>query len=195
MGENVCSHIHSLWNKESPLSTINTTGIFLIPKIENPHLVTQLLSIALCNAIYKMFSKIIVNRLKRHMDHIVFMNQSGFIHKRNIRENIVVAQEILHSVHRSKHKLGSFAIKVDLVKAYDNISWNFLDNFLSDIGFPEKLKNLIMMVVTSISLWVLWKGDKGDFFEAGKGLCQGDPLSPIFLCFVWISSPTSSMMM
>lgn len=35
-----------------------------------------------------------------------------------------------------------------------------------------------MFVVSLVTLRVLWKGDKGDFYEAMKGLHQGDPLSP-----------------
>lgn len=56
------------------------------------------------------------------MDHIVSPYQFGFIRNRNIHENVVVAQEILNSMHYSKRKVGSFIINVDLAKAYDNIN-------------------------------------------------------------------------
>lgn len=47
--------------------------------------------------------------------------------KMSIHENIVVAHEVLHNMHKLKGKHGYFAIKVDLAKAYDTLSWNFMD--------------------------------------------------------------------
>lgn len=129
------------------------------------------------------------------MDHIVSLNQSGFIHKRIINENIIVAQDILYSIHRSKCKVRSFAIKVDLAKAYENIIWNFLDNVLDKFGLPEKVKNLIMMVVNSVFLRVLWKSDQGFSLKLEKDFAKVILYRPIFLCSVWISSPISSMML
>lgn len=48
------------------------------------------------------------------MDGVMSSNQT-----RNIHENIVVAQELLHSMNKLKDNKGFFAIKVDLAKAYD----------------------------------------------------------------------------
>lgn len=73
--------------------------------------------------------------------------------------------------------MASFAIKVDLDKACDNISWNFINNAMSEVKVLDNLKDLIMLVVTSVRMGVLRKGDKCEFFEARKGLRQGEPLS------------------
>lgn len=56
------------------------------------------------------------------MDKVAFLDQSEFIPNRNIHENIVVAQEILHSMNKLKSKNEFFAIKVDLAKAYDKMN-------------------------------------------------------------------------
>lgn len=72
-------------------------------------------------------------------DRLVSPNQTGFIPRRNIHENIVVAQEILQSMHKLRGKKRLFAIKVDLEKAYDMISWNFVNNILIEVGIPSKL--------------------------------------------------------
>lgn len=45
----------------------------------------------LCNAVYKILSRIIVNILKGIVDYIISPNQTGFIPNRNIQENIVTA--------------------------------------------------------------------------------------------------------
>lgn len=66
--------------------------------------------------------------------------------------------------------MGSFAIKVDLDKAYDNISWNFINNAMSEVKVLDNLEDFIMLVVTSVRMRVLRKGEKCEFFEAKKGL-------------------------
>lgn len=86
------------------------------------------------------------------MDKIIFPNQAGLIPNRSSHDNIVIAQEILHRMHKSKRKIGSFAIKIDLAKAYDNMIWNFIDNVLSEVGISNNLKELIMLVVTLVKL-------------------------------------------
>ena len=53
-------------------------------------------------------------------------------------DNVIVAQEKIHSIKRMKGKKGGMAIKVDLEKAYDRIIWPFLKMVLEDLGFPDK---------------------------------------------------------
>lgn len=58
------------------------------------------------------------------------------------------------------------------------MSWKFIDCVLNEVGIPKHLNDLIMLDVTSVHLRVLWKGNSVDFFEAKKGLRQGDMLPP-----------------
>lgn len=102
--------------------------------------------------LYKVFTKVIVNRLKQHMDIIVSPNQFGFIPNRSSYDNIVLAQEILHSMNRSKRKIGSFAIKIDISKDYDNMNWKFIKNVLIEVGIPRNLKELILLAITMANL-------------------------------------------
>ena len=41
-------------------------------------------------------------------------------------DNVIIAQEIMNHVHKSKKKKGNLAIKIDLHKAYDSVDWGFL---------------------------------------------------------------------
>lgn len=53
--------------------------ICLIPKVDNPTTVKQLRPISLCNTIYKIVTKIIVQRLKPVIPDWISTNQNGFI--------------------------------------------------------------------------------------------------------------------
>jgi hypothetical protein len=52
---------------------------------------------------------------------LISINQSSFVPRRQITDNnIVVAQEVIHSIRNIKRRKCSMTIKVDLEKAYDS---------------------------------------------------------------------------
>jgi len=75
-------------------------------------------------------------------------------------------------MRKSKKKKG-----FDIEKAFDNVSWEFLDNCLHDFGFPDITIKLIMHCVTSSYFSILWNENKLPQFKPTHGLRQGDPLS------------------
>lgn len=91
---------------------------------------------------YKVISKILVNRIRTILDDIILKNQSTFIPRKMISKNIMLAHELLTGYH--KDKLGYCALKIDLQKAYDSISWDFLEEVLIAFRFPGYFIKLIM---------------------------------------------------
>lgn len=77
-----------------------------------------------------------------------------------------------------KGKTGFMTIKFDLEKAYDRISWPFLQETLHEASIHTKIMELIMKCVTSTSMQVLWNGELTDPFQPTRELRQGCPLSP-----------------
>jgi hypothetical protein len=55
------------------------------------------------------------------MPNLVSVKQSSFVPGRNITDNIVMAQEIIHSMRNMRGTQGYMAIKVGLEKAYDRL--------------------------------------------------------------------------
>lgn len=70
------------------------------------------------------------------------------------------------------------ALKLDIEKAYDNLSWEFLFHTLPAFQFPQQFIHLIMTCVTSVTFTVSANGHKSAEWKPTKGLRQGDPLSP-----------------
>ena len=67
----ITNTILSFLNSGSLPSPINHTFVTLIPKIKNPERVTEFRPISLCNVLYKIFSEVLENRLKRVLPLII----------------------------------------------------------------------------------------------------------------------------
>lgn len=107
VGEDVTSTIPTALNSSTVHESLNSTFIALIPKINNPKKVVDFRPISLCNVSYKLIAKVLVNRMKVVLSHVVSNSQSTFLSGRLITDNILVAFETLHYLKRkTQSKLG-----------------------------------------------------------------------------------------
>ncbi|XP_050207419.1 uncharacterized protein LOC126656837 [Mercurialis annua] len=178
IGGKVCSFIKSIFNGAPLPAQINQTLLTLIPKCEFPDSIKLFRPISLCNVSYKIITKIIANRLKSIMSQIIGPAQTSFIVGRHITDNIILAQEIVHSMRKKKGQKGLMAIKIDLEKAYDKLSWDFINDTLHDIGIPGYLSNVVKQCISSPSMSIIWNGNTTKSFSPSCGIRQGDPISP-----------------
>lgn len=77
---------------------------------------------------------------------------------------------------------GNMGIKLDITKASDTLSWDFLLTVLRKFGFHDQFVNWISLILNSARLSVLINGVAYGFFNCGRGVRQGDPLSPLLFC-------------
>ena len=118
----MCRYIREVFAGNTDLARINQSYLVLIPKVHMPEKLQQFRPIGLCNVIFKVVTKVIVGRLKLLMPNLISEVQSSFVPGRQITDNIIVAQEIIHSMRKMKGRRGFMAIKVDFEKAYDRLS-------------------------------------------------------------------------
>lgn len=93
----------------------------LIPKIDHPEELKVFRPISLCNVSFKILTKALANRLRIVMGYLTKPNQCSFIPGRQSSGNIIIAQEVIHSMRTRKSGKGCLAIKVDMEKAYDRL--------------------------------------------------------------------------
>ncbi|XP_019416401.1 PREDICTED: uncharacterized protein LOC109327691 [Lupinus angustifolius] len=131
------------------------TLVVLIPKVASPTSLKDLHPISLCNVAYKVVTKVLVSRWCPYLSDLIGPLQSSFIPGRETADNVILAQEVMPHIHKSKQKKGVLAFKVDLEKAYDRVSWEFLEQTLADFGFPASIVKMVMWRVRngSISLF------------------------------------------
>jgi hypothetical protein len=191
VGEDVCAAVLDCLHLGCMLKAINFTHIALIPKVKNPDNLSQYKPISLCNVLYRIVAEVISNKLKKVMPFIISDSQSAFIPGRLIIDNILVAYELLHTM-KQKRKGGKkhVFIKLDMSKAYDLVEWDYLKAVMLKLGFHSKLIDLIMECVSTVSYSILIGGEPVGRMLPGRGLRQGDPLSPylFLLCAEGLSS-------
>src|SRR6516165_6265357 len=114
---------------------VSATRIALVPKVESPLSMSDFRPISCCNVLYKCISKVIVNRFKEVLPGVIGSSQSAFVPGRRISDNILLTQELMRNYH-----IGGAprcALKVDIRKAFDTMSWEFILLGLRTIGLSN----------------------------------------------------------
>ena len=178
VGTQVVEDVQCFFKERWLPRSMNHTFITLIPKKQGACNFNHFRLISLCNFYYKIISKLLVNRLRPLLAKLIDPAQAVFVPSRWIAENIVLAQEIVHSFKNTKKKKGFMGFKLDFHKAYDSLEWDFIYLVLKAVGFDHRVISLIQQCISTVNFTLRMNGTKSSCFSPSRGLRQGDPLSP-----------------
>ncbi|GJY97028.1 RNA-directed DNA polymerase, eukaryota [Tanacetum coccineum] len=178
----VCEAVRYFFKFSDLPKGCNSSFIALIPKIPDANLVKDFRPISLIGSIYKIIAKILTNRLVVVLGGIINEVQSAFIKDRQILDGPFILNEVMSWCKKKKKQTLLF--KVDFEKAYDSVRWDFLDDVLGKFGFGDKWRKWIQCCLHSSKGSIIINGSPTDEFQFGRGLKQGDPLSPFLFLLI-----------
>lgn len=113
----------------------------------------------------------LVRRIKPILHALIVPNQTAFVKDRLIMENTVLAGELVNGYHKKKGP-KRITIKVDIAKAFDTLSWDFLFNCLEGIQLPPILTEWLRACICTPNFTIGYNGRVHGYFKGKGGLRQ-----------------------
>lgn len=131
--------------------------------------------IALLSQPYKLFTKVIMNRLEKTLDEFQPVEQAGFRKGFSCMDHIHTVTQIIEKT--KEYKIPLLMCFIDYTKAFDSVELNAVWNSLAKAGVENKYINMLeecnQGTSTKIRLF-----HKDITIPIGKGVRQGDTISP-----------------
>ena len=155
----------------------------LIPKKgKDKRHVENLRPISLLPVPYKIIAKAMAARLKKVVGDLIHTDQTGFLKGRYIGENVRLIMDLMEFTEQNQIK--GMLMQCDFQKAYDSISWEFLNEAIKSYGFGPKFRKWMSVFYPSgsHSSRVNVNNFLSPPFQIERGIRQGCPLS----CLIWL---------
>ena len=148
--------------------------------------------ITLLNCDYKIMMRILTARMNKAVVQFISKDQNGFVPGAFIAENLMRLKLIQDYIEDEDQE--ALFIFLDMEKAFDRCSWEFLTAGLEKIGFDDTFINYVKLAYSHDhppTRMMYVNGYLGPKFHLGSGVAQGCPLSP--LLFLIITEPLSRL--
>ena len=160
------------------LSVTQYQGVITcIPKEGKPkQFIKNWRPISLLNVSYKLLSSCLASRMKSVLPLIIHDSQKGFMKGRFIGENIRLLYDTL--LLTEKENIPGLLLMVDFEKAFDSVSWLFIEKALHFFNFPNSIIFWFKVLYKKPNSCVSFNGQYSAWFELCRGCRQGDPIAP-----------------
>ena len=149
--------------------------IFILKPGKNPLDPDSYRGLSLLENLFKIFSKILANRMLRPLSHIQHPQQFGFTRGKGCLE---ASRCVLDTIqHAKRHNNPLIVISTDFKKAFDSISLDHVERCLEIYGFPFEFIRATMRLVRSGTMQFQVNSSTSEDHELLAGSGQGDPKS------------------
>ena len=156
-------------------TTCRHAVLSLLPKKGDLSLLKNWRPVALLCTDYKLFSKVLANRLKNVLETIIHRDQSYCVPDRSIMDNIFLMRDLLDLCKLYNIDVG--VISLDQEKAFDRVDHGFLFSTLRAFGFGEGFVSLLGLMYKEASCLLKVGGALSCPVQVQRGIRQGCPIS------------------
>jgi hypothetical protein len=164
-------------NKGELTENFRSAKVRLIPKKGDPKKISNWRPISLLNCFYKIISRVLTMRLRTVSDKITCIGQKGYSSKKFSQEVLI---SLLDKIANAK-KLNATGciLSLDIKKAFDSLSHNFMRHALSFFNIGDRFINWILTICTNRKSCIIIDNNKTSRnFPLDRGNAQGDVISP-----------------
>ena len=152
--------------------------ITLIPKgIKDKKSLKNWRPITLLSTLYKVISGVIANRFRKVLPLIIGLDQKGFVDGRYMGEVTRTLYDTVQDAFCNNKK--GIILSVDFEKAFDSVSFSFMEKVIELAGFGPRLRKWIHILLSGFKSHINHAGNLLKLIELGRGARQGDPIASI----------------
>ena len=152
------------------------TGLEKVSFHSNPKESSNYCTIALISHASKVMLKILQARLQQYVNRELPDVQARFRRARGTRDQIANIRGIIEKAREFQKNI--YFCFIDYAKAFNYVDHNKLRKILQEMGIPDHLTYLLRNVCAGQEATVRTGHGTTDWFQIGKGVCQGCILSP-----------------
>ena len=138
--------------------------------------------ISLTNVDYKLIAFCLANRMHKILPTIISSDQTGYMKKRFIGQNIRLVQDIIE--HADKHNTDGALLFLDFQKAFDSVEWEFIFSTLEHFKFPPSFIQWVKTLYNKPQFIIKNNGYLSQEYYMHRGVRQGCPLSALLFILV-----------
>jgi hypothetical protein len=148
--------------------------------------------ITLLSLTSKIFSKIILNRLRKGVDNKLRQEQAGFRRGKSCVDQVFTLRQILEQ--SAEWNTTVYTGFIDFQKAFDSLHRDSLWKIMRSYGIPSKLVTIVKLLYKDFRAAVVCENNQlSESFPINTGVKQGCILSPfLFILGIdWLMSTTT----
>ena len=111
------------------------------------------------------------------LPELIQCSQNAYVKGRSIFDAVRTIDDILEYTRHTK--MSGILVAIDFEKAFDSVDHTYLFKVLNTFNFGSSFIQWIRTLYSNISSCIINNGFTSDYFAVGRGVRQGDPLSPV----------------
>lgn len=145
--------------------------IVLLPKKGDQTLIGNKRGVTMLNCALKILTKLFQLRLSVVLQDFISEQQNAFLPGRSIHTALMLLNELLHKARQSGREF--ILLKLDTIKAFDCINWEFLYRLLIHLRFGPHFLNLLRATNASALASIQIQGRLSEPFMLKRSIRQG----------------------